>query len=111
MYEPDKVYAQLTASGNEWADANALAASLEETKKSLLNQLAQEFFIGHQATSFVQAESMALASKQYRVHIEGMVEARRIANRARVKYEGVKAWIELVRTQESTRRAEANLAR
>lgn len=90
--------------GISWAEKNAAADLLEESKKSVLAELAQK------ATGGVaERERVALASDVYQAHLIAMVNARRDANIARVNYDGAKAWLEMARSVESTRRAEMTL--
>ncbi len=105
QFDPDVLHARLVNLGETWSDANAAADLLEETKKSVLAEIAR----GMNFDSRIEREEAALASKAYKDHIDGMVDARRIANRARVNYEAAKMWIELARSVESTRRAELTL--
>lgn len=102
--EPDKIYHALIESGDDWADKDAAANLLEETKKSVLAGIAQDH-----PGSVAAAEQKALASQTYQEHVEAMVEARRQANKAKVRYMALQTLAELRRTQESTRRAEAKL--
>jgi hypothetical protein len=51
----------------------------------------------------------ALADEEYTSFVEGMVQARKAANKARVRYDSAKVLAELRRSQEATRRAEANI--
>lgn len=103
--DADKAYATLISSGEDWADKNAAANLLEETKKSVLSRLKNE----SGAKSDAAKETEALSHPEYQQHVETMVEARRVADRARVKYDSVKILTELRRSEESTRRAEAQI--
>ena len=103
----DKIYAELISAGNDWSDKDAAANLLEEGKRSLLSQLMSSW-IG--ANSVAEAEKRAYATKEYQDYLAGMVEARRVANRARVRYQAIQTLAELRRSQESTRRTEMRLA-
>jgi hypothetical protein len=103
--DPDKVYAELMSAGDDWADKEAAASALEETKKTVLAELK----VQHASSSDAAKETAALADPVYKTHIERMVEARRTANRAKVRYDVGKVLAELRRSQESTRRAEMTL--
>lgn len=99
--DAEKIYESLVKAGEEWADAQAAADLLEETKKSVMAKLVNE------AEGSVNArEYKALADPEYRRHIDGMVTARKAANKARVRYDSAKILSELRRSEESTRRAE-----
>lgn len=104
-FDADKTYDALIRAGEAWADADAAASLLEETKKSLLAQLMQEA----DSTSNAGKEMLALAHPDYRKHVDGMVSARKAANKARVRYDSAKVLAEMRRSEESTRRAEMTL--
>lgn len=104
---PDQIYRNLVTAGEEWADMNAAADILEESKKPVLSEIT----LGHLQTSksVAEADTKAQASKEYREHLKAMVAARRAANRARVTYDSAKTLAELRRTEAATRRAEMQL--
>ncbi len=103
--EPEKIYESLVSAGEDWADAEAAAALLEETRKSMLAQCMQDA----DGSSIASKEMNALASAEYQSFLRGMVTARKAANKARVRYDSAKVLAELRRSQESTRRAEMSL--
>lgn len=110
VFDPEQLAATQEELGNAWADLHAAAELLEGTEKSVLAQVSLEFRNAGLATSGIDLDRMARASVQYMKHVKDAVEARRLANRARVKYEAHKAFIELLRTQMATERAMAQLA-
>jgi hypothetical protein len=97
----------LDAAGSEWANADAAARLLEETKNTVRAELERQHLTGGMTSA--KAETFALADPNYRAHVESMVEARRKANLARVLFDSLRAEVELIRTVESTRRAEMRL--
>lgn len=103
-FNPDVLARRMVEAGEEWADKDAAASLLEETRKSLLAEL----MTGRDG-SVNAREIEALASPTYRLHVTNMVTARRDANRARVRYDGIKVLAELRRSAESTKRAEMTL--
>jgi hypothetical protein len=103
--DAEKIYAQVIKAGEDWADAEAAASLLEETKRSVLARLKNEC----PAASDAAKEMYALAEPDYKKHIGDMIAARRAANKARVRYDSSKILAELRRSEESTRRAEMNL--
>lgn len=105
--DPREIHQRIIDHGEAWADADAAASLLEETKKTLLAQITMEFIAG---TSAAAAEKRAMADPRYIEHVKAMVEARRVANRAQVKYKTSLVWVELIRTRESTRRAEMSMS-
>jgi len=105
MFDPEKMYERIVAAGESWADAEAAAALLEETRKTVLAKAMNDAA----SASIAGKEMLALGSDEYRNFIEGMVRARAAANKARVKYDSAKILAELRRSQESTKRAEMSM--
>jgi hypothetical protein len=103
--DPKSLTDRLIEAGEKWSDLNAAAEVLEETKSTLLGKLLSEHF----DEPAWKAEAKAKSDPRYNEHIFAMVEARKAANRARVRYDSGKAFVELARSAESTRRAEMNL--
>lgn len=101
----DRAYDALVKAGEEWADKDAAATLLEETRKSVLAKIKNE----SGEKSDAAKETIALCAGEYLAHVESMVEARRVANKARVRYDSAKTLAELRRSEEATRRAEANI--
>lgn len=101
-FDPEATYRVLLQAGEDWADKQAAADVLEETKKTVLAELMNGL-----DGSAAERERRALADAAYRLHLTKMNAARKEANRARVKYDSAKVLAEMRRTQESTRRMEA----
>lgn len=101
-FDPNLIAERMRLAGEEWSDLDCAANLLEESRKSVLAELVNQSKGG----SIAAKESEALADPAYKLHITNMVNARRDANRARVRYDTAKAWVELVRTSEATKRAE-----
>lgn len=104
-FDPEKVYDAIVKAGEDWADKEAAAALLEETRKSVLARLMNEAA----ASSIAGKEMQALGDDAYSDFVEGMVAARKAANKARVRYDSAKVLAEMRRSQESTRRAEMSI--
>ena len=105
QYDPNELRQRLVDLGTAWAEANGAADLLEESRKSVLAQYALKM----PGKSMAERESMALACEEYREHFRAMVSARTKANRARVEYDGARKWLDMVRTLESSRRAEMGM--
>jgi hypothetical protein len=101
-FNPNEIAERMRLAGEDWSDKDAAASLLEEARKSVLAELMNQA----QGQSMAAKESEALASPEYREHVESMVIARKEANRAKVKYDTARAWIELVRTAEASKRQE-----
>jgi hypothetical protein len=104
-FDPDKAFDALVKAGEDWADKQAAAELLEETKKSVLAKL----MLDADGTTQGQREMNALADPEFTEFVTGMVQARKAANKARVRYDSAKVLAELRRSQEATRRSEMNL--
>ncbi len=105
---------EVIAAGNAWAEEDASASVLEESKKTQLAQLIMEFSEGAKAEggkgmSKAEAELRALADPRYDDHIQMMIAARKTANASRVRYDMGRAYIDLLRSVHATKRAEMNL--
>lgn len=103
--DPNVLRTRYVELGEDWADKDAAASMLEESKKSVLSELT----LSADGKSMAEREAIALASQGYKEHVRKMVEARRVANRAKVNYDAAKTWVDLARTLESSRRAEMTL--
>ena len=111
----DREVAAVTALGLEWAEKHETASLLEETKKTLLAQLIGEIMAaarkdGKKGLSFAQAEMEALADVRYEAHLNEMTQARREANKARVRHETAGVRLEMLRSLMANRREEMRLA-
>jgi hypothetical protein len=101
IYDPDKIFDALETAAEEWANADYDARRLENLQKS---RLAQITLAKMQGKSKAQAELEALADPEYMEWIEGMVTAKKIAIRAKAKYDDYKVLADGRRTQESSQR-------
>ena len=80
LKDPARFAQAIVRKGEAWADAEAAASLLEETRKTVLAaEMAKQ---GDMPVS--KAEMHALASDVYRQHVSSMVEARRAANKAQI---------------------------
>jgi len=104
----DEIADQIVTAGTEWADKDAAARHLEETKQSVRAEIAVRLMDG--GSSAAKAEARALADAAYKLHIHLMVEARHKANIARVMYDGMRLKVDMIRTEAATKRVEMNLA-
>lgn len=107
VLDGSRAYAELIETGTTWADAEAAASLLEETKKSVLSDLRLRF-VDEKTES--AREARALAHEDYRDHLTKMVEARHAAHLARVRYDAIRALIDMRRTEAATLREQARLA-
>jgi cytochrome P450 len=104
-WTPGRIAAKLASLGEEWSERNAVAQLYENTTKSSLERLTLEEMERSNA-SMTLAEKRARASKEYQAYVEKAVEARKEANKARVKYDVGNVWADHLRTQHATKREE-----
>ena len=105
-FDPSRIYLATVEAGEDWADKNAAAKLLEESKKSVLAEIMNS---KTEHSTMAAKEAAALADPAYKLHLSQMAAARKVANIARVRYDAVKVMGENRRSQESTRRAEMAL--
>ena len=102
---PEEIYNRLESVGIEWSGANAKAELLHECQKSELSEISLGY-LDNGCKSMAEAEARARATERYKVYVGEMVEAKREANDAKVRYAAAQAWFEGMRTQAATLRQE-----
>lgn len=98
---PDKIHEKLVRAGHDWSEAEAIAELMEETKRIVISQLAAECT----ESSMTAKEAYAHRHPEYKAHIEKMVNARKMANKARVEWISGQKWADLKQTQSANDRA------
>lgn len=106
---------EIIAEGEAWAESNAAADALEDTAKTLLAQITQEYMLesklsGGKGIPRTEADMKALSDERYIEHLKNASEARKKANTCRVKYDMGKAYVDLLRSVHATRRTEMSLS-
>jgi hypothetical protein len=115
-FDPMRLTHDVIEDGETWADADAAASALEETRKTVLAKRTLEFIEASlssgkaRAMSVAQAEMSALADPSYEDHVLMMVDARKNSNRARVRYDLGRMRLELLRTAQATLRNEMRMS-
>ena len=107
MIDPDAIFTEVLAAGNDWADKKSAFEALDDNSKSVLADITGRYMEGK--TSRTEAERYALASKDYKEHLADVSKARKEWLIAQVKYDCLKMLSELRRSQESSRRAEMGM--
>lgn len=97
---------QLEIIGLEWADANAAASLLEETKSAVL---AQKIALLGDDIPMNRAENAIKASQVWHDHLAAIVDARKRANILKIKYEAIKARLQEWQSHEANHRLQARL--
>ena len=108
MLNSDEIYKTVLTAGEEWADKKAAYETLDDCSKSVLADLTTDY-LPPACASKSEAETRALASKQYKEHLASKSAARRAWLVAEVRYKGLVMLAELRRSEESTRRQEMKL--
>lgn len=104
-FDPKKIYQWLVTLGDDYADALEAYEMLDETEKSALAQMMTK----HQGVSNAAAETLALASDEYRQRVEQKVRLKNTMLRAKVRYESAKKSVDLLQTKQANLRAEMTL--
>jgi hypothetical protein len=119
QFDPVKLTHDVITLGEEWADKDAAASALEETKKTTLASIQLEYMDASRSSGLgekpkampvSQAELKALSDPRYEQHLELMVLARKEANRSRVRYDMGKMRLELMRSLQATMRNEMRMS-
>lgn len=107
MLDPEKIYVEVTAAGEDWADKKSAYEALDDNTKSVLSEISGRYLDAGETIG--KAEIHALSSKDYREHLVSLSKARHEFLRAQVKYDSLRMLAELRRSEESSRRAEMKL--
>lgn len=98
-----KAYKNIIETGALWADKDAAAKLLEDSKHSILAECKLDY---QDLKSEAARETQARASTQYKDFLKILSKARGEANHARVRWEAAKILSSLRQTQESLKKAE-----
>lgn len=107
MLDPDAIYKQVLAAGEDWADKKAAYEALDDNTDSILADITGQYLEG--GGTKAACETRALSSKAYRDHLREVSAARKAWLMAQVRYDSLKMLSELRRSEESTRRQEMRL--
>lgn len=99
MEEWSEVY---RLAGEEWSDLEAAASLLEDTKSAFLAEKIS--ILGDMPVN--RAEQNVKSTREWKERIEQTIEARRLANRAKVKLESIRIQIMQWNNDEANKRAE-----
>lgn len=92
--------------GIDWAEKNAAASLLEELKSATQSELQTKLGSDLPVN---RAEQIVKSSSQWRDYIEKMVEARRIANEAKINLEAIRMEYFTEQSENATKRGEMRL--
>ena len=114
--DPDRLRNELQTLADIWSNADAVANSLAETRKSVLAGIQLEYMSAPASgtgkpLSAAASELKALADPRYELHLTLMVDARKAANDARTRYDLGKLGVDLMRSKLATLRQEMSLSR
>lgn len=108
MIDADKLAKQLGERGEMWANTQAAFRALEDTEKSILAKHTQHFMSAG-ARSQAAAESQARACVEYCEFLEAKATARHEYGLATVKYETMKVYIEMQRSNKAYERTQMGM--
>lgn len=104
---PNEAYQKLADAGMDWADKKAAASVLESGAKAALSEAFQEARKSKAAQE--EAKHIALCDLNYQKALRDQIEAERARDHAKVKYDSIKAWLEMALDANATKRAEMKL--
>lgn len=105
-WDDNRPFSELYAeAGEDWADKEAAAQLLEDCKSATMAQWCTEQ--GDIAVN--KAEQLVKSSARWRSYIDDAVEARRVANRAKVRLESIKMRAMEWQAKEANHRIEMKL--
>ena len=104
QHDPNVIAARLSAAGNDWADKNAAAKALERAAKAMRYQC----FLDADGNNEVR-KAKAETAQAYQDLLDKAGDAETAAIKARVRYDTMRTEIDLIRTMESTKRAEMGM--
>lgn len=105
MLDANELFHKLNEAGSEWADLEAAYQMLEDSRNAVLSRL----MLDSDASSVAAREVEAKGSDAYQQHVKATSEAKAKALKARVKYDAMRVWIDLKRTEAANERALAKL--
>jgi soluble cytochrome b562 len=87
---PSQIYAEY---GKKWVSLNGAASLLEESKKSVFEEMVNAVVSKEEKISKTAAEGKVYSSPEWKDYVKKMVEARTLANKARIamKYAEIRA--------------------
>ena len=107
MLDVDGIYRELEKAGNDWADKKAAYDTLDRNTKSVLADVLVSFM--DSGLSRAESETRSLSSSLYKEHLASVSRAHKSYLQAQVLWNNLQTLAELRRSEESTRRAEANI--
>jgi|SRR5882724_415258 len=90
---------------SEWANCDAAASLLEETRSAVLSDMVTEMLSKNISMAVNRAEALVKSSSRWRAFVTDMVELRRKANMAKVTTEYIRMRHSEEMSQEATHRA------
>ncbi len=97
---------ELSNRGLAWADADAAFRALDDVTKSVLSEAIAAL---NREDSMAAKDVDARRSMMYKDHLIALAKARGASNRARVNHDVYKVYIDLLRTNAATDRAQMQL--
>ncbi len=96
---------QYSRAAHDWADQDAAASMMEESKSSVLSQ----WMLATGIEAVNRAEANVKASQRWQQYIKDMVEARRKANHAKVEMEFLRMTMQEWIAADANNRVQARL--
>ena len=109
MSDPDinnDIAEMIRVAGEDWAEKDAACYLLHESKTAVLAKQVNDYIDATPGTAYNRAESSVKGSRRWFDHLESMSEARKQANLARIRYDALRAQLNVWQTRNQMKRAE-----
>lgn len=103
----NETYQKLSTAGNDWADKKAAATVLESAAKAAHSEAFLE--ARKKGAAVEEAKATATCDLSYQGALRSQIDAEKARDHARVKYDSIKAWLEMALDANATKRAEMKL--
>jgi hypothetical protein len=107
LIDADKLIAVIDERGKAWAEAQAEFRRLEDLEKTILAQITEA--MQAETKSHAAAETKARASTQFKEFLEKKADARLEYGLSTARYDKIKLYIEMQRSNQAYKRAEMSM--
>lgn len=103
-FDPQKIFATMVRLGYEWADLKAAAETLERTEDSVEWEVFRQS--AHLVPEKVDRRAYAKGCQRTLDHRKAVIEAKRLAERAKIRWVAYQTAADNIRSEHATQRAE-----
>ena len=89
-FSPDDIYNELEKRSNEYEQADNLYRDLKSADENFLSEIILEYMSKYPDENVTLWKVRAKADRRYKIHIQGMMEAKHLSNDAKFKFDNYK---------------------